>query len=50
MKIFHRHQLLEFQNIGDLIQRIEKGFLEYSQGNVNMPPVCHMHFDRKRQM
>lgn len=46
MKIFHRHQLLEFQNSEDLIQRIEKGFLEYSKGNVNMPPVCHMHFDQ----
>jgi ornithine cyclodeaminase len=46
VKIFHRHQLLQFQNMDDLIQRIEHGFLEYSQGNVNMPPVCHMHFNQ----
>lgn len=46
MKIYHRNQLLEFQDMDYLIQRIENGFLEYSKGNVNMPPVCHMHFDQ----
>lgn len=44
MKIYHLHQLLAVQEMELLIQRIEKGFLSFSQGKVNMPPVCHMQF------
>ena len=44
MKIYRLEQLLEVQDIEFLIQRIEKGFLAFSQGKVNMPPVCHMQF------
>lgn len=42
MKIYNLQQLQEVQDIEFLIQRIEKGFIAYSQGKVNMPPVCHM--------
>ncbi len=44
MKIYRLEQLLEVQDVGFLIERIEKGFLAFSQGKVNMPPVCHMQF------
>jgi ornithine cyclodeaminase len=44
MKIYRLQQLLEVKDSGFLIQRIEKGFLAFSQGKVNMPPVCHMQF------
>lgn len=43
MKIYHRHQLEQFKNIDYLIQKIQEGFVAYSQGKVTMPPVCHMH-------
>ena len=29
----------------DVIQDIEDGFVAYSQGNVQVPPVGEMHFD-----
>lgn len=45
MKIYHRHQLMQCHDMAFLIERIERGFSDYSQGKVNMPPVCHMHFD-----
>lgn len=46
MRIFSREQMLEFRDIDPLITKIEKGFSAYSQGLVNMPPVCHMHFEK----
>ena len=36
---------LEVIPIGELIHKIEAGFVAYSQGKVNIPPVGHLHFD-----
>lgn len=44
MKIFHRQQLQKIQNWNALLKSIEAGFAAYSQGQVVMPPVSHMHF------
>lgn len=46
MKIYQRHELQQFQNMDYLIQKIQDGFVAYSQGKVVMPPVCHMHLDQ----
>jgi ornithine cyclodeaminase len=46
MKIYHRHQILEFHDMHSLMERIEKGFVAYSQNKVNMPAVSHMHFEK----
>lgn len=46
MKIFQKNELLKFDDYQILLKKIEEGFKSYSMGNVSMPPVCHMHFDK----
>lgn len=45
MKTYTRNQLMSFKDFSDLMQKLEKGFVSYSKGDVVMPPVCHMHFN-----
>jgi ornithine cyclodeaminase len=44
MKTFTKDQLMTFNDYETLMKRIEKGFLDYSHAKVDIPPVCHMHF------
>lgn len=44
MKIFYRHQLDQFQETQKLFGYIERGFVNYSEGKVSVPPVGHLYF------
>lgn len=45
MKIYDLKQICAINNFDALFKRIEAGFLAYSKGLVNVPPVCHMDFE-----
>ena len=44
MKIYTKNQLEQFQNVPLLIDRLEEGFIKYSQKSALVPPVGHMGF------
>ncbi|OJV08159.1 MAG: hypothetical protein BGO14_01685 [Chlamydiales bacterium 38-26] len=45
MLLFTKEHLLKIHDWDFLLKCIEEGFMAYSKGEVNMPPVCHMHFE-----
>jgi ornithine cyclodeaminase len=44
-KIFTKQEIMEVIPKLDLISEIEKGFIAFSEGNVNVPPIGEMIFD-----
>ena len=45
MKIIHKEEIVRLLLDLDLIRLIEEGFIEYSNGNVIVPPVGELNFD-----
>lgn len=45
MYLWTKEHLLQLNDWDFLLKCIEEGFMAYSKGEVNMPPVCHLHFE-----
>src|ERR1700722_1137566 len=45
MKILSRGQIEKLLSIPDILEAIEQGFIAYSQGETEIPPVASLHFE-----